>query len=162
MENNDRQQDDANFAEVREDMFAGPSAGEAVSEDAGQGDREGGLVNWDLPQREQGFVEGEYAPGSEYGPGIIPEDKLYEEDGEIEMPPEYVGRATRPKARSRTAPPALGVVRRPSSMVSRPAPLMPETAKSRCPQSMSGGLSRLPTVSGPDSQDATPLTARRR
>ena len=71
-----------------------PSDGEAVSENAGQGDW-GGFPSWDLPQeeQEQDFVEGKYTPGSEYDPGFIPEDKLYDEDGEIEMPPEYVGKA---------------------------------------------------------------------
>jgi hypothetical protein len=47
--------------------------GEAVSQDAGQGDWGGGLLDWDLPQeeeqQEQGFVEGEYDPGSEYDTG---------------------------------------------------------------------------------------------
>ncbi len=78
MENNDRQQDDANFAEVREDILVGPSDGEVVSEDAGQGEREG-FLNWDLPQaeqQEQGFVEGEYNPGNEYDPGFIPKGEF--------------------------------------------------------------------------------------
>ena len=69
-----RQQDSGNFGEAREDVFADPFDGEAVSEDAGTGDWGGGLLDWDLPQeeeqqQEQGFVEGEYDPGSEYDTG---------------------------------------------------------------------------------------------
>src|SRR5215210_190909 len=78
MESNDRQQDDSNFGEVREDIFAGPFDGAAVSEDAGTDDW-GGFPSWELPQEEQGFAEGEYDPGSDYDPGFIPEGELYEE-----------------------------------------------------------------------------------
>ena len=43
-----------------------------------------------------------YDTGSEYDPGFILENKLYEEDGEIEMPPEYVGKAgTNMRSRNR-------------------------------------------------------------
>src|SRR5919199_5082456 len=87
MENNSsRQQGVGNFGEVREDVFADPLGGEAVSKDAGRGDWGGGLLDWDSPQEkqhEQGYVEGEYdhgfipkgeyTPGSEYDPGLIPE-----------------------------------------------------------------------------------------
>jgi hypothetical protein len=118
MENNDRQQEGGNLGEVREDVFVDPFVGEAVSEDAGQGDWGGGLLDWDLPQEEQqGFVEGEYdpgseydpgfvpegeyTPGSEYDPGFIPEDKRNEESVDTPaadpwggtQPPEYTGQA---------------------------------------------------------------------
>ena len=78
MENYDRQQyNGGDFGEVREDAFVGPSDGqEAVSGDAGQGDYWGGYPDRDIPQeeqQEQGFVEGDYDPGSEYDPGFIPE-----------------------------------------------------------------------------------------
>jgi hypothetical protein len=75
MENNYRQQDGGNYREVREAVFVDPFAGEAVSEDAGQGDWGGGLLNWGIPQeqQQQGSVEGEYDPGIEYDPGFIPE-----------------------------------------------------------------------------------------
>jgi hypothetical protein len=45
MENNDRQQEGGNFGELREDIFVDPFAGEAVSEDAGQGDWGGELLD---------------------------------------------------------------------------------------------------------------------
>jgi hypothetical protein len=38
MENYDRHQDSGDFGEVREDVFADLFAGEAISEDVGQGD----------------------------------------------------------------------------------------------------------------------------
>jgi hypothetical protein len=185
MENYDRQQYNGggDFGEVREDAFVGPSDGqEAVSEDAGQGDYWGGYPDRDIPQeeqqqQEQGYVEGEYDPGSEYDTGFVPEGEYtpgsdYDrgfvpesgDDPEGGYDPLFTWGGFEDdvvlRSRWRRPQPSLGLVRSPSRRWGGRTPT-PETPKSRCTQRMLGRLASRPESTRTTSR-CSPETAKSR